>query len=256
MAIYTNTTVSDIQLSRSGSVESVIITQADGSTTTFSNSDVVISAGAWSQSELNRLFPDNTVEMRPCLRSGNYVVVLAPEPVPIEQQGAISMDVFWDDVGASKFIEAIPRDDGTIWISGLNNFIAPLGEPNDLYEPDAYTKARFLEWARKCLTFDCTDYQVLEWGRVHRPMIERGLTSPYGEPFITQVPIDRLSKNAVAASSTQAGGRVFLAAGHTAHGVKESMATGKLITQLVLGQRPEFPLEQFSLEGAQPAGKE
>ena len=93
--------------------------------------NLVFAAGAWTPGLFRSLFPHSSVKFADTVNSGNWIIVKNPFKLSAHSIGQIILD---DVVGHQ--LEFVGRDDGTIWISGLNNTKTPLVDVGDVVEPD------------------------------------------------------------------------------------------------------------------------
>ena len=225
-----------VQLSRRGKVDEIPC------------DNLVLAAGAWTPRLYKKLFPSSDANFWPTTNSGNWLVVKSPVKPLIQNR----CEVIFDDLVEHQ-LEFVGRNDGTIWISGLDNRVKCLGDVKGREIPDEDAISRLLEYARRFLlaseTEKADDLDVVATGRTYRPTIDREL------PIITRIdprkicPVKQSDSNdAVAVMDGPAGG-VFVCSGHGRYGITLAMGSGMLMSQTIMGDPTDFDVSKLGLPG-------
>ena len=239
--IYKHTEIISVHTSRSGIVEGVRLSQ-HGRVRDISCHNLVLAAGAWTPRLYKKLFPSSDVKFYQTTNSGNWMIVKSPAKPLIQNR----CEVIFDDVVGHQ-LEFVGRNDGTIWISGLNNTVKCLGEVKGSERPDEDAIVRLIEYARRfLLASESGSLGLVATGRTYRPTIDRQL------PIITRVDPRRLCSNAsegnhpVANTHGPAGG-VFVCSGHGTSGIALAMGSGKLMSQIIMGDKTDYDVLKLGL---------
>ncbi|KAF4953758.1 hypothetical protein FGADI_5751 [Fusarium gaditjirri] len=140
-------------------------------------------------------------------------------------------------------LELAGRNDGTIWVCGRRNFDATLPPPSHSDEPDEILIQEMSEHVRQWLNWGSTcdeqhgdEVRLLEKGRAFRPATKSGL------PVISGVKPSDISPT----TASQTTG-IFLCWGHGSWGLTLGMGSGRVMSQLMCGEKPDIELDHFSL---------
>lgn len=140
------------------------------------------------------------------------------------------------------------RNDGTIWACGRRNLTAPLPAPDESVEPaeelvkelSSYAK-RWIKWSCKCAGKQHKEFELVGKGRGFRP------TTPSNLPIISEVPSSCLAgQSSGRRKATNNSSGMFVSWGHGGWGLTLGMGSGKLMSQLMLGEQPDLDLSAFS----------
>ena len=245
--IYNQTEILRADTSHSGILEWVQLSRC-GEVLEISCDNLVLAAGAWTPRLYKKLFPDSDANLCPKTNSGNWLVVKSPAKPLIHNR----CEVIFDDYVEHQ-LEFVGRNDGTIWISGLNNTVECLGEVKGSYTPDEDAISRLIGYARRFLLASETekrdDLDVVATGRTYRPTIDRDL------PIIAHIDPRKLcpvkqshSKDAIADMDDPAGG-LFVCSGHGRYGITLAMGSGRLMSQIIMGDPTDFDVSKLGLPG-------
>ena len=151
-----------------------------------------------------------------------------------------------NDIVGEK-LEFAGRNDGTIWVCGakdLKGTLPPLGSRG---LPDA---ARIAELTGRAYRFLCVhnagdpdafrELEIVALGRAFRPITRSG------RPMMARVEADKLSHHSGLLTDGR-GGNVFLCWGHGSWGLTLGPGTGKLMSQLMLGEPTDLDLSPFQI---------
>ncbi|KAF5710355.1 NADH oxidase [Fusarium mundagurra] len=244
--IMTNSEIVGVKLSISNEVKTITLRINGQQKTTIACRQLLLACGPWTPAVYQQLFPSSPVHLQWITDAGDWIICNNPCLTTPESTAFVS---FAPLIG-EKF-EFAGRNDGTIWTCGRRNFDATLPSPGHSDEPDKGLIQEMTECARKWLSLNCTchegncdDVQILSKGRAFRPATRSGL------PVISEVKSsDITQKNA----SLPTG--IFVCWGHGSWGLTLGMGSGRVMSQLMRGEKPDIDLSPFSLEqGTIPAG--
>lgn len=116
-------------------------------------------------------------------------------------------------------------------------------------DPDKDIIEELLGRARKWLNYTCScmerhwdRLQLVSKGRAFRPATKSGI------PVISEVkPSDLTGDLTISASNPKSSSGVFVCWGHGSYGLTLGMGTGKLMGQLICGEKPDLDLSLFAL---------
>jgi glycine/D-amino acid oxidase-like deaminating enzyme len=180
--------------------------------------------------------------------SGNWVVVKNP----ISNSKRSHAQVILDDLAEHHQLEFVGRrhmrrNEEVIWICGLNDEHSPRGDLSQEAEPDGNAIQRFIDYGTRylhsALGTKPVTLEVIEKGRTYRPTNSRGL------PIIAPIPTAML-KSSYSDSSSQRShlhSGIWISTGHGKYGMTLGMGSGKLISQMILGGKPDREMTKFGL---------
>jgi glycine/D-amino acid oxidase-like deaminating enzyme len=197
----------------SGRVTEIHVACADGTNLTLPCDKVVIAAGPWTGPLSKALLPKPI----PITSYAGHSVLLQPST-------ALSADCLFMTVhspNSSYRAEIIPRSSGEIYISGINDtFVLP---PT----PDAaIPQKREIDKLKEIADTILPDYTIKKEQLCFRPMTE------HGNPFICPYP----DVNGV-----------YIGAGHSHFGIILGPGTGKVLSEMMLGEELSADISQLSL---------
>lgn len=146
-------------------------------------------------------------------------------------------------------LEFAARDDGTIWAYGQRNYIATIPSPGRCDQPDQRIieelsghARRWLDWRCNCTEKHADSFQLVGQGRAFRPAMISGL------PIISEVMAQGLTGKltANASQARKCSSEVFIFWGHGSYGLTLGMGSGRLMSQLMSGKKPDIDLSLFS----------
>ena len=247
--IYNQTEILKVHVSRSGVLEGLQLSR-HGTARDISCHNLVLAAGAWTPRLYKKLFPSSDIKFYQRTNSGNWTIVKSPAKPLIQNR----CEVIFDEVVGHQ-LEFVGREDGTIWISGLNNTVKCLGEVKGSVIPDEDAILKFTEYARRFLLASesesekCGNLGVVATGRTYRPTIDREL------PIITRVDPRTLCSvkpsdgNYPVVNSRGPAGGVFVCSGHGTYGIALAMGSGRLMSQIIMGDPTDFDVSKLGLPG-------
>jgi len=189
---------------------------------------LVITAGAWSSKIFTDLFPSASIKIPISPLAGHSLLVKSPRWSREHEVKGCHAVFATDTLGFSP--ELFSRIGEEIYIAGLNSTNIPLPK----VATDAKIQLAAIEQlkgvAKRMLGIldQDDDLQVLREGLCFRPV------TPSGRPIVSKIPDDKLGGG----FSTRGGGAggVFVAAGHGAWGISQSLGTGKTLSELLDGR--------------------
>ncbi|KAI1123472.1 nucleotide-binding domain-containing protein [Nemania abortiva] len=241
--IWTSTKIVAASLSQAGTVESIKFTSTK-SNETYSHpcQKLILAAGPWTPSQFELLFPDSTLDLQPSTNAGDWAILQNPNPVNLNTTAV----VFFDDIVHEK-LEYAGRSDGTIWVYGTRNHTAVLPPPGQEDEPSEEVINSLIRYSERFIHKGQGDddnenlrLRVREKGRSFRPFTASGL------PVLSAVPPQRLISS-ISFQGQQLASNVFICYGHGSYGITLGMGSGKLMAQVVCGQKPDIDLSKFTL---------
>ena len=245
--VYNQIEILRADTSPSGILERVQFARR-GKVQEISCDNLVLAAGAWTPRLYKKLFPSSDANFCPETNSGNWLVVKSPAKPLIHNR----CEVIFDDYVEHQ-LEFVGRNDGTIWISGLNNAVKCLKEVKGSDTPDEDAISRLLGYARRFLHASETekgdDLDVIATGRTYRPTIDREL------PIIARVdpkilcPVKQSDGNGRVADTDGPVGCVFVCSGHGRYGITLAMGSGRLMSQIIMGDPTDLDVSKLGLPG-------
>ena len=214
----------------------------------MSCSNLVLAAGAWTPGLFHRLFPASSIDFCETINSGNWIIVESPRVGLKNSTGQVILD----DI-VNHQLEFVSRNDGTVWISGLNNTRTPIDDVHNPIKPDLDAIETLREYANKFLASSPAnqsgDIKTIKSGRTYRPTIGRDF------PIITKV-APRMLMSPVGISdfqdscrSSYGSGGVFVNTGQGKFGISMGLGSGKFMSQLILGIKPDIDVLELALTG-------
>lgn len=217
---------------------------------------LVITAGAWSPQVFSTLFPSATIKLPVSSLAGHSIVVRSPRWSAEHEDKGCHAVFATDPSGFSP--EVFSRTGGEIYLAGLNDAALPLPKlPTDA-KPDAASIEKLKKVSKRMLGLDSgeDDLHILREGLCFRPV------TPRGNPIIGRIDDKKLGGG----FATRGGGEggVFLAAGecngpsvtirllmlrvgHGPWGISNSLGTGKVLAELVEGQKTSADIRRLAL---------
>ena len=148
-------------------------------------------------------------------------------------------------------LEFVGRNDGNVWINGIENTETCLGDVKGCELPDEEAIPRLLDYARRFLVSSQksknAELSVIAKGRTHRPMIDREL------PIVTRVDLSRLCSSKALIGKERlydvcdAQGGVFVCSRHSKYGITLGLGSGKLSRQIITGEPADIDVSKLRL---------
>ncbi|KPM41810.1 hypothetical protein AK830_g4756 [Neonectria ditissima] len=234
-----------VDLSSGNKVQALTCLKEDQTTTRIKCKQLLLACGPWTPTVYQRLFPSSTIRLQWTTNAGDWIICKNPCPT---SQDSVAFVSFAGLIG-EKF-EFAGRNDGTIWACGRRNLTAVLPSPGHSDTPDQQLinelrgRAReWLNWGCNCAEKHTDDFQILSQGRAFRPATRSGL------PVMSEVPPSGLSIDVTEdGRATTSSSVVFVCWGHGSWGLTLGMGSGRLMAQLMRGEKPGIDMFPFSLE--------
>lgn len=222
--------------------------------------NLVLSSGSWTPHVLKDLFPATRVSLGITPLAGYSLVLHSPRHTIDHERTVLhgrSHAVFTTDPHSCGFSpEIFTREGGEIYIAGLNPSIslpARIEETRQLFDPAEMQKlknvaVRLMGDAARGSSkssdgiYHSDDLKIIREGLCFRPV------SRTGGPTIGR--IDDSSLGDGVRISEQGG--VYIAAGHGPWGISLSLGTGKVVSEMVQGQRTSVDLSGLAVQGMGP----
>ncbi|KAJ5113059.1 hypothetical protein N7456_001593 [Penicillium angulare] len=220
---------------------------------------LVIAGGPWSPKIFSSLFPKATVELRmnTTWSAGNHVRVRNPCPeIPYEY--ANSTQVFLNNVlPDSNTLDITSYLDGSLYSGGWGAIPQPLPEYADNVKPQQAEIDSLLKMARQHLSLKPNEVlETVDIGRCYRPravpdrpIITRVKWSLLGYPKGSQKTTPPYSVDQVPVEpKTAVLGGLYINTGHNSDGVTLGPGSGKVMSELLLGQKPSVSVSALDIE--------
>ena len=138
-------------------------------------------------------------------------------------------------------LETIGRNDGTVFICGKITTDASLPPVNKIPTPNNDKIGLLLQYARRLIKGQCDKQEqssgpfVLSCGRDFRPCVKPGV------PLIGRLCPTKFHKG----EKLRPNG-VYVNYGHGMFGLTLAPGSGRLLSQLVIGEKPDIPVDDFA----------
>ena len=213
--------------------------------------NILIAAGAWTPRVFEALFPESKLRIPIEPLAGYSIVVRSPRHTLVHDEaygGAHSVFCApgkrWNF--APEAISRMGREGETeIYVAGLNNSTLPLPElATDIRENEEARKklrkvtVQLSGASKEGLDVNEDDLEVVREGLCFRPV------ATGGKPVLCKINDAHLGKNNAAMAE---GGGVFVAAGHGPWGISLSLGTGKVMSELILGEKTSASIDALGM---------
>ncbi|OMP83202.1 hypothetical protein BK809_0004583 [Diplodia seriata] len=206
---------------------------------------LILAAGPWTASLLATILPLLPIDLGFSPLAGDFLVFQNPHGLTNSSLSA----VFLDSIVGHK-LEFVGWNDKTIWVCAQANSSAILPEPGSFHKPDPNMISELMAYANRFINpahgyhgqKNPLELRVVNKGRAFRPSTKSGL------PIIAAVPRTKLTHGWRSDASDDKLSGIFVCSGHGPHGIVLGMGTGKIMSDLVLGQEPEVDISQFGLK--------
>ena len=231
-------------LSSEDKVQAIVCLNNDLTAAPIYCTKLLLACGPWTPIVYRTLFPSSPIDLQAATNGGDWIVCKNPCPTTEETVAYVSFQAIVGDK-----MEFAARNDGTIWACGQRNYTAPLPLPGQTAKPDEEIIESLLGRAHEWLNTGCSckekhpdKLQLVRKGRAFRPATKSGL------PVISEVTTLELTGGIDHTSQTpNPSSGVFVCWGHGSYGLTLGMGTGKLMSQLMSGKKPDLDLSLFSL---------
>ncbi|KAL8932035.1 MAG: hypothetical protein Q9216_006990 [Gyalolechia sp. 2 TL-2023] len=250
--IKTGLKVIHADLSPENLVHAVTCLKKDLTTVWIDCTKLLLACGPWTPIVYKTLFPSSPIHLQSTTDAGDWIVCENLCPTTQDSTAYVS----FQGILAEK-LEFAGRNNGTIWVCGRNNFTALLPTQGQTAEPDEKMIEELIgragEWLHlrcRCTEKHADELRLVSKGRAFRPATKPGL------PIISEVkPSDLTSDSTDAAPSLESSSGVYVGWGHGSYGLTLGMGTGKLMSQLMRGGKPDLGLSLFALSRDDHAAK-
>lgn len=189
---------------------------------------LLITAGAWTSSVFEQLFPSASIKIGVSQLAGHSLVVKSPRFTQEHQTNGC--DAVFTTMRNGFSPEIFSRIGGEIYVAGLNDPGLPLPERATDAKIDPKSIEEMKQVAQNLLGQDGTDVsdlEVVREGVCFRPVTQRGV------PILCRIADEDLGGNIETRPGEDGG--VFIAAGHGPWGISLSLGTGKVSVYLRTG---------------------
>lgn len=239
-----------------GTITGITVVSLESQTeTTIPCTNLVLSSGCWTPLVLKDLFPSNQASLNITPLAGYSLVVRSPRHTLDDERltyGGRAHAVFTTHPQSCGFSpEIFTRKGGEIYIAGLNPSIELPSRAEDarqLFDPAELQKLKDVAvrlmgdlakgWTESTDSVPNTDdLEILREGLCFRPV------------GATDVPtIGRISDASLGGGvRTAAKGGVYIAAGHGPWGISLSLGTGKVVSEMINGQRTSADASELTI---------
>ncbi|KAI4689369.1 uncharacterized protein J4E88_002721 [Alternaria novae-zelandiae] len=240
--IETSTKVTAVELDERNRATAVIVIREDSSSVRIPCDNFVLAGGPWTPMIYKTLFPSSPIHIDSATEAGDWIVFRNQNPVAKNSVAFVGLN----DIVGEK-LEFAGRNDGTIWVCGakdLKGTLPPLGSRG---LPDAARIAELTGHAYRFLRVHNAgdpdafeELEVVALGRAFRPV------TLSGRPMMALVEPDKLSRHN-GHHPDERRGNVFLCWGHGSWGLTLGPGTGKLMSQMILGEPTDLDLSPFQI---------
>lgn len=203
-------------------------------------SRVVITAGPWTPKVFQELFPHAHVKIPISPLAGHSLLLRSPRwTAAMEDKGCHAVFAT-DTIGYSP--ELFSRLGEELYIAGLNSMTIPLTDESKLPEANPEDIETLKRTATRMLALPGAenDLQILREGLCFRPVTSSG------RPIISRIPDNKLGDGMATRADFEGG--VYVAAGHGAWGISQSLGTGKVLTEMMDGLPMSANIKALSLQ--------
>lgn len=224
-----------------GDLSAVRIEQKSGAQHKIPCTRLLLTAGAWTRSVFEQLFPSSSLKIAVSQLAGHSLVVRSPRWA--KEHESKGCDAVFTTMRSGFSPEIFSRIGGEIYIAGLNDPSLPL--------PDLATDARIdqtsIEELKKVAQrllgqdgTDVSDLEVVQEGLCFRPVTDSGV------PILCRIPDDQLGGRIE--TKPGADGGVFVATGHGPWGISHSLGTGKVMAEMLERQQPSADISGLGMQ--------
>lgn len=242
--IETGLEMLDACLSSENDIRAVTCLKKDRGTVRIDCTKLLLACGPWTPTIFKKLFPSSRVQLQLSKNAGDWILFKNPCPTTRQSVAFVSFNGL-----IGETLEFAGRNDGTIWVCGRKDLAASLPPLGLVAEPDERMIKELNDYARTFLNLNCRcaakhvdGLRIVGKGRAFRPATESGL------PVISEVtPSDLTSVSTYKYQGPRSSSTVFVCWGHGSYGLTLGMGTGKVMSQLMRGEKPDIDLSLFTL---------
>lgn len=214
---------------------------------------LVISAGPWSNQALSSLFPNSSAKIPLDVlgSAGNHIRVRLPRCNKVRPQNDSTQVFFSNILQDGKRVDFTSFLDGTIYVGGNEAEPEKLPELAESVQAQTEGIRHLIELVRAYLSFQPEeDIEVIDAGRAYRPrlvpnkpIITKVHWRDLGEAYNTKQYLARQVKQ----DQTVVGG-LYINTGHNSDGITLGPGSGKVMSELLLGQSPSCNISELGFE--------
>ncbi|CAK3817507.1 hypothetical protein BTJ68_02472 [Lecanosticta acicola] len=198
---------------------------------------LLITAGAWTAKVFASLFPGSKLRIPVSPLAGHSVVVRSPRWTREHQaEGCHAIFTTMQNGFSPEIFSRIGEE---IYIAGLNSPSIPLPDVATDAKIDQESIKELMEVSQRLLGKDGTDLsdiELLRGGLCFRPV------TPNESPILAKVSGKQLGD-----VSTSPNGGVFVCAGHGPWGISHSLGTGKVMAEMLEGQKTSADIKRLGM---------
>ncbi|KAI4121852.1 MAG: hypothetical protein LQ338_006133 [Usnochroma carphineum] len=176
------------------------------------------------------MFPESPVTLEPAISAGEWFVFENSQP---DSEIAAT---YFDDIVDHK-LEFAGRNDHTIWATGEKSTIGTVPDVGEVPHPDPASLAKLKAYSDIFLKHPHGELRAITQGRSYRPENQKQL------PVIAAIPSSKLSR----ARCCDGKPSVYINSGHGSYGVTLGMGSGKIMSQMVLGEEPDVDVSKLGV---------
>ncbi|KAK5169644.1 uncharacterized protein LTR77_005621 [Saxophila tyrrhenica] len=214
-----------------GNLSAVRVEHQSGAQFKIPCTRLLITAGAWTPSVFQQLFPSSSLQIPVSQLAGHSLTVKSPRWS--KEHESDGCDAVFTTMSSGFSPEIFSRIGGEIYIAGLNDPSLRLPDSATDAKIDQASIEELKKVAQRLLGQDGTDVsdlEVVREGLCFRPV------TPHGAPILSRIADEDLGHGIE--TKPGADGGVFIAAGHGPWGISHSLGTGKVMAELIERQAP------------------
>jgi glycine/D-amino acid oxidase-like deaminating enzyme len=127
-----------------------------------------------------------------------------------------------------------------IWLNGLNNEETKNGKVGERVKPEKEAIDRLFKYATRFLSYEGLGPELLDQGRNYRPKMDRDLPIVTSVSFADLYGPELLKDHGISEQKGGGSSGVWVCFGHGMYGVALGMGSGKLMSQMIVGDEPDF----------------
>lgn len=181
---------------------------------------ILIACGVWSPIAFNELFPSASISLLITSLAGHSLILRSPRWKPEDIGDCHAIFTTTPD-GWSP--ELFSRRGGELYLAGLNSSIIPIPKLASETVVQGDDIEAMIKTARILLG---NDVEVVRTGMCHRPVTSTGM------PILGKIPSVHIGLEGI-----DGPGGIYVASGHGAWGISLSLGTGKVMAEMMAGDK-------------------